>query len=74
MSFYDKLDFFNFQNTKLEIKTLPAHLEYAYMEEGNQKPVIIASDLTQSEKQELVQVLKKRKNAIAWKITDIKKN
>ncbi|XP_052627208.1 uncharacterized protein LOC128133721 [Lactuca sativa] len=57
---------------KSELKILPGHLEYAFLEEGEQKPVIIASDLTKSEKEELVRVLKKRKNVIAWKITDIK--
>ena len=56
----------------MELNTLPEHLEYAFLEEGEQKPVIITSNLTQIEKDQLVKVLKKRKNAIAWKITDIK--
>ncbi|CAI9295172.1 unnamed protein product [Lactuca saligna] len=41
-------------HNKLELKTLPDHLEYAFLEEGNQKPVIIASDLSKTEKEELV--------------------
>ena len=67
-----RLNVFSVQNTKLELKTIPEHLEYAFLEEGDQKPVIIASDLTKAKKEELVQALKKRKNSIAWKITDIK--
>ena len=57
---------------KLELKALPEHLEYAFLEEEQQKPVIIASDLAKHDKESLVKVLKKRKGAIAWKITDIK--
>ena len=34
--------------------------------------MIIASNLTNEEKGSLVAVLKKRKDALAWKITDIK--
>ena len=52
---------FSVQNSNLKLKTLSEHLEYAFLEEGNQKPVIIAFDLTKSEKEELVQLLKKRK-------------
>ncbi|KAL7609424.1 hypothetical protein Lser_V15G10314 [Lactuca serriola] len=62
---------YNQQNPKTELKTLPEHLEYAFLEDGRQKTVIIASDLSESEKEELVQVLKKRNWAIEWSITDI---
>ncbi|KAL7589726.1 hypothetical protein Lser_V15G37144 [Lactuca serriola] len=55
------LDMFSVQNSDLELKTLPTHLEYAFLEEGNQKPVIISYNLTKSEKEELVKVLKKGK-------------
>ena len=47
-------------------------MEYAFLEEGEQKPIIIAFDLTKSEKVELVRVLKQRNNAIALIITNIK--
>ncbi|XP_052626821.1 uncharacterized protein LOC128133425 [Lactuca sativa] len=66
------LDVFNIQNTKTELKALPYYLEYAFLEDGQQKPVIIAVDLAKHEKESLVGVLKKRQGAIAWKITDIK--
>ncbi|GJR70870.1 reverse transcriptase domain-containing protein [Tanacetum coccineum] len=57
---------------KLELKDLPSHLEYAYLEENDKLPVIIAKGLKNDEKDALLKVLKSHKRAIAWKITDIK--
>ncbi|GJX14004.1 reverse transcriptase domain-containing protein [Tanacetum coccineum] len=57
---------------KLELKDLPSHLEYAYLEENDKLPVIIAKGLKNVEKESLLKVLKSHKQAIAWKITDIK--
>ncbi|GKA60825.1 reverse transcriptase domain-containing protein [Tanacetum coccineum] len=57
---------------ELELKDLPSHLEYAYLEENNKLPVIIAKGLKDDEKEALLKVLKSHKRAIAWKITDIK--
>ena len=51
----------------LELKELPSHLEYAFLESGSRLPVIIASELTQDEKEKLLQILKRHKKAIAWK-------
>ncbi|GJV08483.1 reverse transcriptase domain-containing protein [Tanacetum coccineum] len=56
----------------LELKDLPPHLEYAYLEENDKLPVIIAKGLNDDEKDALLKVLKSHKRAIAWKITDIK--
>ncbi|GJZ30042.1 reverse transcriptase domain-containing protein [Tanacetum coccineum] len=56
----------------LELKDLPSHLEYAYLEENDKLPVIIAKGLKDVEKEALLKVLKSHKRAIAWKITDIK--
>nr|GEV72371.1 reverse transcriptase domain-containing protein [Tanacetum cinerariifolium] len=56
---------------KLELKDLPSHLEYAYLEGVDKLPVIIAKDLKVNEKEALLKVLKSHKRAIAWKITDI---
>ncbi|GJY80097.1 reverse transcriptase domain-containing protein [Tanacetum coccineum] len=53
---------------KLELKDLPSHLEYAYLEENDKLLVIIAKGL----KDALLKVLKSHKRAIAWKITNIK--
>ncbi|GJX22203.1 reverse transcriptase domain-containing protein [Tanacetum coccineum] len=56
---------------ELELKDLPSHLEYAYLEE-RKLPVIIAKGLKNDQKEALINVLKSHKRAIAWKITDIK--
>ncbi|GJZ97407.1 reverse transcriptase domain-containing protein [Tanacetum coccineum] len=57
---------------ELELKDLPSHLEYAYLEGTDKVPVIIAKSLKVDEKEALLKVLKSHKRAIAWKITDIK--
>nr|GFB38344.1 hypothetical protein [Tanacetum cinerariifolium] len=57
---------------KVELKELPPHLEYAFLGENEKWPVIIANDLNVNEKTTLINVLKSRKKAIAWKLTDIK--
>ncbi|GJU82655.1 hypothetical protein Tco_1285020 [Tanacetum coccineum] len=57
---------------ELELKDLPSHLEYAFLEENDKLLVIIAKGLKNDEKYALYKVLKSHKGAIAWKITDIK--
>nr|GFA84536.1 reverse transcriptase domain-containing protein [Tanacetum cinerariifolium] len=57
---------------ELELKDLPSHLEYAYLEGVDRLPMISAKDLKDNEKESLLKVLKSHKWAIAWKITDIK--
>nr|GEW82978.1 reverse transcriptase domain-containing protein [Tanacetum cinerariifolium] len=57
---------------KVELKELPPHLEYAFLGNNGKWPVIIAKDLSFDEKTDLLNVLKTRKKAIAWKLTDIK--
>ncbi|GJS50451.1 reverse transcriptase domain-containing protein [Tanacetum coccineum] len=57
---------------KLELKDLPSHLEYAFLEGTDKLPVIIAKNLKEDEKVRLLKVLKSHKRAIAWKISDIK--
>ncbi|GJU56580.1 hypothetical protein Tco_1230294 [Tanacetum coccineum] len=56
---------------KLELKDLPSHLEYAFLEDTNKLPVIIAKNLKDDEKTRLLKVLKLHKRTIAWKISDI---
>nr|GEW58491.1 hypothetical protein [Tanacetum cinerariifolium] len=57
---------------EVELKELPPHLEYAFLGENNKWPVIISKDLSVNEKSALIEVLKSRKKAIAWKLTDIR--
>nr|GEZ77090.1 reverse transcriptase domain-containing protein [Tanacetum cinerariifolium] len=56
---------------EVEIKDLPPHLEYAFLEGDNKLPVIIAKELGDEEKSALIKVLKSHKRAIAWKLSDI---
>nr|GFB89055.1 reverse transcriptase domain-containing protein [Tanacetum cinerariifolium] len=57
---------------ELELKDLPSHLEYAFLEDSNKLLVIIAKNLRVDEREALLNVLKSHKRAIAWKIFDIK--
>ncbi|GKB38517.1 reverse transcriptase domain-containing protein [Tanacetum coccineum] len=50
---------------KLELKDIPSHLEYAYLEGIDKLPVIIAKGLKDDEKEALLKVLKSHKQAIA---------
>nr|GEZ39144.1 hypothetical protein [Tanacetum cinerariifolium] len=58
--------------SKVELKDLPPHLEYAFLEGDNKLPVIIAKDLIMEEKTAHITVLKSHKRAIAWKLSNIK--
>ncbi|KAJ9556882.1 hypothetical protein OSB04_011496 [Centaurea solstitialis] len=55
----------------LELKDLPEHLEYQFLEGTNSLPVIISSLLKPDEKERLLAILKTHKKALAWKISDI---
>nr|GEX54044.1 reverse transcriptase domain-containing protein [Tanacetum cinerariifolium] len=57
---------------EVELKDLPPHLEYAFLGDNNKWPVIIAKDLSVDEKTALLKVPESQKQAIAWKLTDIK--
>nr|GEX91918.1 DNA-directed DNA polymerase [Tanacetum cinerariifolium] len=57
---------------EVELKDLPPHLEYAFLEGDDKQPIIIAKDLSVEEKTTLITVLKSHKRAIAWKLFDIK--
>ncbi|GJT79126.1 hypothetical protein Tco_1045851 [Tanacetum coccineum] len=50
---------------KIELKELPEHLEYAFLQENNQLPVVISSALSTVEKSRLLEVLKNHKGAIS---------
>ncbi|XP_057734487.1 uncharacterized protein LOC130949902 [Arachis stenosperma] len=55
---------------KSELKPLLSHLKYAFLEDNQKFPVIIASKLS-SEEENLLDVLKKYKKAIGWSLADI---
>ncbi|GJR31018.1 hypothetical protein Tco_1107250 [Tanacetum coccineum] len=49
---------------KVELKDLPPHLEYAFLEGDNKLPIIITKDSSVEEKAALIKVLKSHKRAI----------
>ncbi|GKB49379.1 hypothetical protein Tco_0900132 [Tanacetum coccineum] len=51
--------------TDLELKPLPDNLEYVFLEEPSFLPVIISSQLSEENKNKLVSVLKRHKQAFA---------
>ncbi|GKA25355.1 hypothetical protein Tco_0711464, partial [Tanacetum coccineum] len=57
--------------TNLELKPRPDNLEYIFLEESSFLLVIVSSQLSAQNKGKLVSVLKKHKEAFAWKTTDI---
>ena len=57
---------------QLELKPLPADLKYAFLEENEQCPVVISSLLTTAQEHNLLHLLKKNKQALGWKISDLK--
>nr|GFB02241.1 reverse transcriptase domain-containing protein [Tanacetum cinerariifolium] len=59
------------EHPEVELKDLPLHLEYAFLEGDNKLPVIIAKELGEEEKAALIKILKSHKRAIAWKLFDI---
>nr|GEV93025.1 reverse transcriptase domain-containing protein [Tanacetum cinerariifolium] len=56
----------------VELKELPSHLEYAFLEGDDKLPVIILKILSVEEKTALITVLKSHNRTIAWKLSDIK--
>ncbi|GKA73129.1 reverse transcriptase domain-containing protein [Tanacetum coccineum] len=55
-----------------ELKVCEAKTDKSSIDEPPELPVIIAKDLSMDEKAALIKVLKSRKRAIAWKLSDIK--
>ncbi|XP_072076644.1 uncharacterized protein [Arachis hypogaea] len=56
---------------KLELKELSRHLKYAYLWSNDTYPVIINSTLSKEQEKELIEVLKQRKDAIGWTLSDL---
>jgi len=58
------------EKKKVELKILPNHLKYMFLEED--KPIVISNALTTEEENKLVDILKKHRKAIGWHISDLK--
>ena len=57
---------------KLELKTLPPSLKYAYLGDNDTYTLIINSSLSKGQEEKLIQVLIQNKDAIGWTLTDLK--
>ena len=57
---------------QLELEPLPTELKYAFLEENEQCPVVISSLLTTAQEHNLLHLIKKNKEALGWKISDLK--
>ncbi|RDX88817.1 hypothetical protein CR513_29538, partial [Mucuna pruriens] len=55
----------------MELKPLQNHLKYAYLDNEQQLPVIIANNLHQEQEDKLLDVLRKHKKEIGWKLSDL---
>ena len=56
----------------LELKTLSSTLKYAFLDEEKAKQIIISSKLDIKQEEQLLEVLRKNKEAIGWTLTDLK--
>ena len=57
---------------QVELKPLQVELKYVFQEENEQCPVVISSLLTTSQEYDLLRLLKRNKQALGWKIYDLK--
>ncbi|RDX74189.1 hypothetical protein CR513_46091, partial [Mucuna pruriens] len=55
----------------MELKPLPNHLKYAYLDKEQQFPVIIANNLFQEQEDKLLEDLRQHTKAIGWKLSDL---
>ena len=60
------------EKKKVELKILPNHLKYVFLEEGETKPVVISNSLTSEEENGLIEILRRHKEAIGWHISYLK--
>ncbi|RDY09988.1 hypothetical protein CR513_05575, partial [Mucuna pruriens] len=54
-----------------ELKPLPSHLKYAYLDDNQQLLVIIANNLHREQEEKLLQVLRYHKKTIGWKLSNL---
>ena len=60
------------ESQQLDLKPLPVELKYAFLEEDKQCLVVISSLLTTPQEDNLLQLLKRNKQDLGWKISDLK--
>ncbi|XP_019433710.1 PREDICTED: uncharacterized protein LOC109340463 [Lupinus angustifolius] len=60
------------KESELELKELPSHLKYVFLNGEANNPVIINSELSKLEEEKLIQALKKHQAALGWTLKDLK--
>ncbi|XP_056691687.1 uncharacterized protein [Spinacia oleracea] len=60
------------QVTKVELKPLPSHLKYAFLDDNEDFPVIVNAALDDSQLSKLLTVLRMHKKTIGYSIDDLK--
>ena len=65
-------DAFSSNETALELKPLPSTLKYALLDHHCANLVIISSQLDQDQEERLLAVLRGRREAIGWNLSDLK--
>ena len=58
--------------TAPELKPLPSTLKYAFLDHHSTNFVIISSQLDHDQEERLLAVLRERKEAIGWNLSDLK--
>lgn len=59
-------------DSKLELKILPSHLKYVFLEEYGHKPEIISNLFSKKEKKKFIQVLKESQKEMVLALSDLK--
>ena len=67
-----KDDPFPSSETAPEFKLLPSTLKYAFPDHQHAKHVIISSQLEEDQEERLLEVLRGRKEAIKWSLSELK--
>ncbi|XP_015158219.1 uncharacterized protein [Solanum tuberosum] len=56
---------------KMELKALPIHLRYAFLGENKNLPIILSAALSNAQVEASLIILKKRKAALGWQMSEI---
>ena len=62
----------NIKPQQPNLKPLPIELKYAFLDEDNHCPVVISSLVNTLQEENLLDTLRRCKEAIRWKISDLK--
>ncbi|RDX84923.1 hypothetical protein CR513_33956, partial [Mucuna pruriens] len=65
------IDNSSFLSPPMELKPLPSHMKYAYLDVEQQLLVIIASNLRREQEDKLLSALRQHKKEIGWKLSDL---